>query len=98
MAGIFRSIVKARIIKSLQRGTITIAAGANNTQTATITSVDTAKSLLWHLGVETSGGAGGDPSAVRLTLTNATTITATRAGADTNTPASVVAYQVAEYY
>ena len=65
-----------RIYKSIQRGSITISGATSNT--ATITSVDTNYSRLRFLGFK-------DPSAttdtadkvfVRLTFTNATTITA----------------------
>ena len=81
-------------IKSVQRGTITINAGAAS-NTATVTAVDTAKSVLSLLGwtasanVSTSGPG-------RLALTNATTITATRSGSPADT--AVYSYELVEYY
>lgn len=82
-------------IKSIQRGTITLTGVASNT--ATITSVDTANSLLRWLG-ESSNDAGvntTERSYVKLDLTNATTVTATRTSATSN---SVVSFEVVEYY
>lgn len=78
-------------IKSIQRGTIAIASGTSNT--ATITSVDTAKSILFKLG-EYSTETGINNVLTALALTNATTITATR-GSSTGT--TTVGYQVVEY-
>lgn len=78
-------------IKSIQRGTIAVT-GATSA-TATITSVDTSKSILTHLG-QHSTQTGLDNVATSLALTNATTITATR-GASTGTV--TVGYQVVEY-
>ena len=75
-------------IKSIQSGVINL--GASSGGTATITAVDTTKSILYHLGttngiisvnqVSTIGGPstflGGTTSQARLELTNSTTITA----------------------
>lgn len=64
-------------IKSIQRGTTAIT-GTNLTGTSTITAVDTAKSELRVLG----WSADSDDVRVspRLSLTNTTTLTATRGG------------------
>ena len=70
------------LIANVQYGTITIA-NAVASGTATITSVDTTKSLLVYLSQTHFSGSGAtveDQS--RLTLTNSTTVTATRAGTD----------------
>jgi hypothetical protein len=83
-------------IKSIQRGTISISTGSS--ATATVTSVNTAKSLLTHLGhsgyysSSTTDGAGN----VRISLTNATTITAT-VGATPNLVPYTVSYELVEY-
>lgn len=80
-------------IKSIQRGTIAIA-GAGTTNTATITAVDMANSVLRFLGESLTTGAA-DKGFARLTFTDATTITATRSGgAGTLT----VSYEVVEFY
>lgn len=83
------------VFRSLQRGTINIT-NTNLTNTATITAVDVTKALLISLGsTNVSGSNRQDSARLSLTLTNATTITATRAGT-TNT--GRVSYQLAEYY
>jgi hypothetical protein len=84
-------------IKSIQRGTISITS-PNSTATATVTSVNTAKSLLTHLGqsgyysASSTDGLGN----VRISLTNATTITAA-AGATPNVVSYTVSYELVEY-
>lgn len=83
-----------RAIKSIQRGTITITNGTS-TATATITSVDTAKTELRLLGSSTPGTGTSDNVLVRITLTNATTITATR-GATANDV--TVSWELTERY
>lgn len=86
------------IIKSLQRGTIVIATSAAS-NTATITTVATGKTLLIMCGSNSSAdnsSFAGDYVA-KTVLTNATTITATRG----TSPASytvVVAYQAVELF
>lgn len=86
------------IIKSIQRGTITIA-NASLTNTATITSVDVNNTRLVCLGNSSvdagGGGSGAGPVLVRIDLTNATTITASRTA---STDAAVVSYEVVEYW
>ena len=87
----------AGIKGNVQRGTITINIGST-TATATVTSVNTLKSVLTHLGQTgyysstSSDGLGN----VRISLTNATTITAT-AGANPNATAFTVSYELVEY-
>lgn len=68
----------------LQTGSIVIASGAA-TNTATITSVDTTRTILFWLGQETSETALGTSAFARIALTNATTITATRVGTGAST-------------
>lgn len=82
-------------IKRIQRGTISLV-GASTT--ATITSVDTAKSVVSFLGQSNTGSTADHPNGyfMRLTLTNATTVTADRGGTGAITP--VVSFQVVEYY
>ena len=63
-------------IKAIQRGVISIAAGAAS-GTATITSVDTAKSELRFLGGSGYDVSGTVATVPRVVLTNATTVTAT---------------------
>lgn len=83
-------------IKSIQRGTIVVALSAGaGSNTATITSVTTSKSVVQLLGVtpdsQFSALAWG-----RVTLTNSTTVTANAAGAsDRNI---TIGYQVVEYF
>jgi hypothetical protein len=80
-------------IKGIQRGTVTIA--SNQTSgTATITSVDTAKTELRHLGA-TGVVTGESGFRNRIALTNATTITATRASSNADTV--TVGWELTEY-
>jgi hypothetical protein len=81
------------VIDSIQYGSITVADGASS-NTATITSVDTSKSVLSHMG-ETYDPAEAAGGPVHLALTNATTVTASR-GSFTN-GALVVRFCVVEY-
>ncbi|HEY0955912.1 MAG TPA: hypothetical protein VGE36_14205 [Roseateles sp.] len=64
--------------KSIQAVTLTIAAG-NNSGSATISAVNTSRTMLEHLGQE-ARDTGLNYGAARLRLTNATTVTATREG------------------
>lgn len=86
------------IIKAIQRGIITLANG-ELTQTATITSVVPGNTRLVYLGNNCTnaggGGTGVSPCLVRIDLTNATTITATRI--DSVDPA-IVSYEAIEYW
>lgn len=91
-------LTQRSLIKSIQRGTITIA-GGSLTNTATITAVVPGNTRLRYLGNNSTntggGGSGAAPCLVRIDLTNATTITATRL--DTTDPA-IVSYEVIEYW
>lgn len=66
-------------IKSVQRGTISLT-GDNATATATVSAVDVTKSQLAMLGLSAKSGDTNvtSESFTRLSLTNSTTITATR--------------------
>lgn len=80
-------------LKSIQRGTIALTGVSSNT--ATITSVDTSKSVLIFLGMLTAELSSPQRITTRLTLTDATTVTASRAvGTGNNT----ISYQVVEHY
>ena len=80
-------------VKSVQRGTITVS-GTSQTNTATITAVDTSKSMISFTGF--SGGAMSTyDNWPRLFLTNSTTVTATRNGSSFSV---VVSYEVIEFY
>lgn len=82
-------------IKSIQRGTITIANLAVS-GTAIISSVDTTKAQLKLLGSAGAGSASTSADvAVRVVLTNATTVTATRGG---NNLSVTVAFELTEWY
>jgi len=67
------------VIKSKQTGTITLTAASESTDTATITTVDTAKAQLEVTG-EFAGNTSPPTSSdmMRAMLTNSTTVTATR--------------------
>jgi hypothetical protein len=80
------------VIKSVQRGTIALAAVAGNT--ASINPVNTAKTELDFLGVNIDGSVN-LVNTVRLVLTSATVVTATMGTAEGNT---TVGYQVVEWY
>lgn len=86
------------VVKSLQRGTITVADGVAS-DTATITSVTTSKSvILWSGYDDNDNSAPSNPKswAFKVVLTNSTTVTASRNGA--NNGAITMAYQVLEFY
>jgi hypothetical protein len=82
-------------IRSIQRGTIAIAAGATS-NTATISAVDEANTRLVFLGVNSTGEGVAREVCCRVALTNATTVTATvnTTGANNRT----VSYEVIEYF
>ena len=84
-------------IKSIQRGTIAVT-GTNLTATATITSVDTAKTELRFQGMSMQADAAWPArTSLRITLTNATTITATR-GEGVSLNDVTVNWELTEYY
>lgn len=84
------------LVKSNQSGTIAITGTSN---TATITAVDTAKSICVYLGNTSTTASSAiqyiNSALVRVTLTNTTTVTGTRDGSD---DAATVGYQVVEFY
>lgn len=85
-------------INLIQRGTIVINDDATS-NTATITTVATARSVLSHLGATAAISNAVNEALSRLALTNATTITATRdvvSGVGTSTDLTI-GYQVVEY-
>ena len=86
------------LIKSIQRGTITLADTVTS-NTATITSVSVANTRLVWCGNNSvnagGGGSGSGPTIARIDLTNATTVTATRS---TGTDTLIVSYEVIEYW
>lgn len=84
-----------RAIRSIQRGTIALAAPAL-TNTATITSVDVNNSRLMYLGTITNADGPDGEAFARVALTNATTITATRGMVDTGD--ATVSYELIEYW
>lgn len=81
------------VLKSVQRGTITLGPAANS-NTATITAVNMAKTELNWLGLETDDATGSDQFS-EVVLTNATTITATRI---TSTGTTIISYEVVEWF
>lgn len=85
---------RASLVKSIQRGTITVSAATSNT--ATITSVSTANTRLKLLG-NTADQNDQDMTRAfcRLALTNATTVTASKGSA---TGANIVSWEAVEYW
>jgi hypothetical protein len=81
-------------IKSVQRGTISIAGASSNT--ATISAVDVTNSVLSWGGSFDAAGTQFALGCARVALTNATTVTATRASSDV--AATTVHYEVVEYF
>jgi hypothetical protein len=94
-------------IKSIQRGVISFASGGggfyNTTQTATITAVDMAKTMLnfcgSRSGVNNSGGSSAYSVAGSIALTSSTVVTASSPSVFTSfgAPPSV-SYEVIEFY
>jgi len=72
------------IIKSIQYGNIAIGSGAAS-NTATITSVTTANSLIFWNGAYNTAATTNNNLIADIALTNATTVTATRTGTGANT-------------
>jgi hypothetical protein len=89
----------ARAIKSIQRGVIQIYSPSTNitSATATISAVNPAKCELRFLGASGSNSIGAPDALAYLTLTNATTITATRLNAEVAANC-LVAWELTEYY
>ncbi len=83
----------AQLVQSVQFGTINIAASSTS-NTATITSVDTTRSAVFYLG-QSSTTTAVNNSMTGATLTNATTVTATRGGTAGSPTVSFVVVQFA---
>lgn len=86
------------LVKSMQYGTVTIAAGATS-GTATITAVNVANALLVYLGYVDTQTTYANPSkeAARITLTNSTTITASVSGTVAAANSIIVGFVVCEF-
>ena len=82
------------MVKSIQRGVISILGGQSE-NTATISAVNTNKSVVLFGGYKTTGNSG--IFCTQLTLTNSTTVTAAR-NAVAKDYINIVPYQVIEYY
>jgi hypothetical protein len=95
ISGITERIRGGSVIKSIQRGTISMSAVSS--ATATISAVDVTKSVIEPLGISLVNSGAQDPQAteVRLQLTNSTTVTAVRG---TNTISISIEFQVTEYW
>jgi len=83
-------------IKSIQRGTISSVVLSSST-TATITAVNTTKTILNYCGCST-GSSGSISDVVRIALTSSTTITLTPRAAIAWSVPPVVSYEVIEYF
>ena len=81
-------------IKSIQQGTITVA-NASASNTATISSVDTAKAVVMY-GGHTGTANGVSACMGRATLTNATTVTVDRPAGFNSSPV-IFNYTVVEF-
>ena len=66
-------------IRTIQYGTISLS-NTVTTNSVAITAVTVAKAVLHHLGQTVEPGSGIADGLIRITLTNSTTVTATRAG------------------
>jgi hypothetical protein len=85
------------MVKSVQRGVITMSQHKGTSKTATINSVNVNKSVVLYGGYSTNADNYNQPYIeIRLELTNSTTVTAS-VGNDTYTN-NVIPYQVIEYY
>ena len=80
------------LIKSIQRGSMTLVGTGSNT--ATINAVDPNNAILRHAGSSISSGGSGDGFS-RVVLTNGTTVTANRG---TTTGTLTVMFEVIEFY
>jgi hypothetical protein len=87
------------MIKSLQYGTVDLTTTAR-TGTATITAVDTAKSVIAFLGAgsDSNSDTADDTSGARVSLTNATTVTGERSLTTTLGGVLKLGFVVTEYF
>lgn len=88
------SYAPSSYIRSIQNGSITIASGSTS-NTATISSVTTANTWLKYDGVTATSTSNVQSVATRITLTNSTTVTATRGAS--NSDAVTVYFSVVEF-
>ena len=91
------SLIGSGGIKRIQQGTITVSSvsgDAASSNTATITSVNTAKAVCLPLGFTMNSVGNGS---ARVSLTNATTVTANVENNDSNTQTFTVGYVVVEF-
>lgn len=96
MAGMVGLWGASSLIESIQYGTVALSGATSNT--ATISSVDTTRSLVVHLGQSNNWSGGTQPTytVTKLSLTNATTVTATRGavgGIDCNAAFAVLQFR-----
>lgn len=99
VTGIQGRIQGGSVIKSIQRGTITLATTASS-NTATITSVDTTKSVVQLNGFNSNNSSDSNVAVYlpRVDLTNATTVTANRGITSSLNGTVTINFQVTEYY
>lgn len=93
-------ITNKLVVKSVQRGTITIGA-TEASKTATISKVDVNKAVVLFSGFSLSTTTNSISSLTallpRLELTNSTTVTATKLDTLSGSPSTIVPYEVVEY-
>lgn len=101
ISGIRLKIQGGAVLNSIQRGTITIT-GTQQSATATISSVNTAKSRVRLLGCSSDNAANADIGNQyllwRIELTNATTVTIYRAGSSDPAGTLTIGYEVEESF
>ena len=83
-------------IRSIQRGTITIAAAGATSATATISAVSTGKSMVLYRGFSTSGASFSFGTFPRVTLTSSTSVSAGIGSSAANNV--LVDFEVVEYF
>lgn len=84
------------LLRSVQRGTVTITSGGPTSATTTITGVDPNKTILGYLGFTTTYPASSNNvECVDVALTNGTTVTSTVANAAAT---SIVSFETLEFY
>jgi len=83
-------------IRTIQRGTIVIP-GASTSNTATITSVQFGNAIVAYLGCTVAGAENPSGSFARVTLTDATTVTATKGSGAGGQDDVTVSYEVIEF-
>lgn len=85
------------VLRSIQRGTITLADG-QTTNTATITAVTTSRAYVRWLGFDVAAPVNSQAEArCTVALTDSTTVTATRGAGAAGAAALIVSYEVVEF-